>query len=137
MSNTIGNYLNSRWSVRMMAIFYIIAGFNHFINPEFYLPLIPPAFPKPEWINYGSGMVEIFLGIGVYLPKTRKFAAYAVVLMLVAFIPSHVYFIQIGSCIGEGLCVAEWIGWVRLLLIHPILIFWAWSVGKSKDLSSR
>jgi len=130
MLKQIGNYLKNKWSVRLMGSFYFIAGFNHFINPTFYLPLIPPYLPYPEEINLVSGILEIIVGFGILLPKTRKLASYAIIAMLLAFIPSHVFFIQIGSCVEEGLCVPEWIGWLRLFIIHPILLFWAWKVGK-------
>jgi uncharacterized membrane protein len=127
----IGNYLANKWSARFIVIFYFLGGINHFVNPDFYLPLIPPFFSHPELINIISGAAEIILAIGLAIPRTRNVASYLVILMLLAFIPSHVYFIQIGSCIGEGLCTPEWVGWVRLVLIHPFLIYWAWIAGKS------
>jgi uncharacterized membrane protein len=131
MLKQIGNYLKSKWSIRILTLFYFGGGVNHFINPEFYLPLIPPAFPNPELINVLSGVAEIVLAIGLFNFKTRNLASYGIILMLIAFIPAHVYFIQIGSCIENGLCVPEWIGWLRLLIIHPVLILWAWMAGKS------
>lgn len=131
MLKRIGNYLESKWSIRLMTVFYLSAGFNHFINPDFYLPLIPPFFAYPEKINVLSGIAEILLAIGILFYPSRKYSAYGIIIMLLAFIPSHVYFIQIGSCIEEGLCVSEWIGWIRLLLIHPFLLLWAWKAGKS------
>jgi uncharacterized membrane protein len=112
-----------------MVIFYSAAGFNHFINPNFYLPLIPPYFSYHSTINILSGAAEILFGLFLIPTKTRKWAAYGIVLMLIAFIPSHVYFIELNSCAGE-LCVSPWIGWFRLLAIHPLLIFWAWSNRK-------
>ncbi|WKK73971.1 hypothetical protein QYS49_19295 [Marivirga salinae] len=133
MLKQIGNYLESKWSVRLMTVFYLLAGFNHFINPDFYLPLIPPLFAYPEKINVLSGIAEILLAIGILFNPSRKYAAYGILIMLLAFIPSHVYFIQLGSCINEGLCVPEWIGWIRLVLIHPILLLWAWKSGKSSS----
>ncbi len=107
--------------------FYVFAGLNHFINPEFYYPLIPDYLIYIKEINLLSGISEVLLGIGLLIPKLRKVSATLIVLMLLAFIPSHVYFIQIGGCITEGLCVPSWIAWFRLIIIHPILIFWAWS----------
>jgi uncharacterized membrane protein len=111
------------WS---QAAFYAIAGVNHFINPEFYYPLIPDYLPWKAAINLISGVAEIGLGLFLLIPVTRKIACFALMAMLVAFIPSHVYFISIGSCVDGGLCVAPWIGWLRLLVIHPILIFGIW-----------
>lgn len=119
-----------RLSLIIQAIFYVFAGINHFIDPDFYLPLIPPYFILPEVINVLAGIIEIGLGLGLLLLPTRKLASNMIIAMLIAFIPSHVYFIQIGSCIPDGLCVAEWIGWLRLVVIHPLLIWWAWSARK-------
>jgi uncharacterized membrane protein len=113
-----------------LAYFFLAAGINHFIAPEFYLPLIPPFFSYPELINVLSGIGEILLGLGIMYFPTRSRAAWGILILLIAFIPSHVYFIEIGSCIENGLCVPEWVGWVRLLIIHPILIFWAYWVAK-------
>lgn len=118
-------------SLYLQSIFYIIAGLNHFINPDFYYPLIPDYLSDLDgFINVFSGVIEIGLGVQLLFPQTRYRAAIAIVFMLIAFIPSHVYFIQLGSCIEDGLCVAEWIGWGRLVVIHPMLIWWAWSARK-------
>jgi len=108
--------------------FYVFAGSYHFINPEFYFGLIPDYLPYPKLINYLSGFLEIVLAIGVAIPKTRGFAVKGIIILLILFIPSHIYFIQVGSCVEAAFCVAPWIAWMRLLVIHPLLIFWAWSV---------
>ena len=113
-----------------MAGFYILAGFNHFINPDFYLPLIPDYLGYPSTINIASGVIEIILGIGVLFEGTRKASSILVIAMLIAFIPAHIYFMQSGNCIEGGLCVSAWISWVRLLIIHPLLMYWAWSVSR-------
>ncbi len=120
----------SKANLFLLSGFYVFAGVNHFINPEFYYPLIPDYLTFHEAINYISGLAEILLGIGVLVNKTRRLSSYLLVAMLVSFIPAHVYFIQIGSCIETGLCVPEWISWTRLLIIHPLLILWALSVRK-------
>ena len=113
----------------LLSLFYIAAGLNHFRDPEFYMPLIPEYFPFPQQINIVSGVVEILLGILIIPVKTRKFAAFAIILMLLAFIPSHIYFIQVDGCAGK-LCVPLWVAWVRLIIIHPLLLLWAWKYTK-------
>ncbi len=112
----------------LLSGFFFIAGINHFIHPDFYLPLIPEYLGYPELINYSSGLVEIILSIGLLFTNTRKITVYLIIGLLIAFIPSHVYFIAIGSCIPGGLCVPEWVAWLRLLVIHPLLMWWAWCV---------
>ncbi len=116
-----------------MGFFYFFAGVNHFINPEFYKPLIPDYLPWNDVINFTSGLLESAFGIGVLFGKTRKISAYGIIVLLFLFIPSHIYFIQIGGCIPDGLCVPLWIAWVRLIVIHPILISWAYYVSKNMN----
>ena len=113
-----------------MVAFYIIAGVNHFIMPDFYHGLIPDYLAFPKLINVLAGLAEIGLGLALMIPKLSKAAAWGVVILLLAFVPAHIYFIEIGSCIGESLCVAEWVSWIRLLVIHPLLILWAIKVSR-------
>lgn len=115
----------------LLIMFYAFAGSYHFINPEFYYPLIPDYLPYPEFINYSSGFFEILLAIGIAIPKTRLLAVKAIIVLLVLFIPSHVYFITEGGCMSASLCVPLWVAWVRLIIIHPLLILWAWSIRKT------
>ena len=126
-----------KFLIYSMGYFYLIAGVNHFVTPDFYLPLIPPFFSNPEFINILSGIAEILLGLGVLYLPTRKRAAWGIFGMLLCFIPSHVYFIQLGSCIEGGLCVPEWVGWVRLMVIHPILLLWSFWVSKNQMLIQK
>ena len=109
--------------------FYLFAGINHFIHPDFYYGLIPDYLHFPKFINISSGALEVVFALGILTPGLQKIAASAIILLLIAFVPSHIYFIKIGSCVENGLCVAPWIAWLRLLIIHPLLILWAWYVG--------
>lgn len=112
----------------LMAGFYLFAGINHFINPDFYYGLIPEFVPFPVFTNYLVGVIEVVLGILLLFKKSRRFSAKGIVLLLVLLIPSHIYFIMIGSCVPDGLCIDEWISWSRLIVGQPLLILWAWSV---------
>ncbi len=122
------------WIQKGIGLFFIAAGLNHFLTPGFYLPLIPPAFPFPEFINIASGILEIAGGIGYLATRHRKMSGYLLVMLMILFIPSHVYFVREGSCIENALCVPDWVGWARLVFIHPLII---WSIlhfsGSGKD----
>lgn len=123
----------SRAIVYILGIFFILSGANHFLNPAFYHPLIPDYLPFPSFVNLASGASEIAFGLGLFFLNYRKKSAMGIFILLVLFIPSHVFFIQIGSCIPDGLCVPTWIGWLRLLVIHPLLLFWAFAVSQIKS----
>ncbi len=128
MQSTLKGPIMKKLNIWLQTTFYVVAGINHFLNPDFYLELIPPYFGEPELINLLSGVVEVILGIGLLIPRFRMFAAWGIILMLISFIPSHIYFVEQGSCIKDGgLCVPDWVGWGRLLVIHPLLMLWAWT----------
>jgi uncharacterized membrane protein len=117
-------------SIIVFIAFYGFAGIYHFINPETYLPVIPDWLGDPKVINILAGLAEIVVAFLAIFPKTRKQSGYLTIAMLLAFIISHVYFIQLGHCAGET-CLDPWIGWVRLVIIHPLLIYWAYRVSNS------
>lgn len=121
-----GNLRIKKISLWAIAAFYIFAGLNHFINPDFYYPLIPDYFLFPVFINVVSGLAEIVLGVLILFKSTRRLAAYGIMIMLMAFVPAHVHFIILGGCVAEGLCVPMWLAWFRLIPMHPLLILWAW-----------
>jgi uncharacterized membrane protein len=106
---------------------YIGAGINHFWHPTGYLSIIPPYLPYHEAINYISGIAELTFAVLLIFSATRRFAAYGIAVMLVAFIPAHIYMIQKGGCMGTGgaLYIPAWLAWVRLFPLQFILIWWA------------
>ena len=75
----------------VMALAYVLAGFNHLMNPDFYVAIMPPGLPNPEWLNVLSGLAEIVLGVFVLEPRVRVFAAWGIIALLIAVFPVNVY----------------------------------------------
>ncbi|MEO7523451.1 MAG: DoxX family protein [Ferruginibacter sp.] len=113
----------------IMTFFYLAAGINHFYNPGAYYKIIPPFFSNAELVNVCGGIAEIVLGILLIFSQTRKIAAYGIILMLIAFIPTHIYMLQVGFCVNN-FCLPQWVLWLRLILLQPLLILWAWTNRK-------
>jgi len=90
----------------VLIVFYFFAGCYHFINPNFYLGLIPDYLPYPSFINYMSVGLEIVLAVGFAYPKTRLLAVKGMLRMLVAFRASHLYFIHVGSGVQTSFSVS-------------------------------
>jgi uncharacterized membrane protein len=110
----------------MIAV-YLAAGINHFRVPEFYFPIIPDYMGHKPLLNMLSGIAEIVGAIGLMIPATRKWAAFGIVSMLIAFLPTHIYMITDADKIAlHGMDLPVWAAWVRLVVIQPILIAWAW-----------
>lgn len=118
----------------VMILFYVFGGVNHFKNPSFYIPLIPPYLSL--WaveINILSGVFEILLAILLIPKQTRKLAGWGIVLMLIAFVPSHIYFIERGTFTLGTFTMSPLVSWIRLLVMQPLLILWAWWVSKPSE----
>ena len=74
-----------------LAIFFIFFGIDHFINPDFYLSIMPPAFPLHKEAVYISGFFEILGGLGVLISRFRKIAGWGLIALLVAVYPANIY----------------------------------------------
>jgi uncharacterized membrane protein len=109
----------------LMGAFYVFAGVNHFLSPDFYLPMMPPYLPLHLELVYLSGVAEIVLGIAVLVPSLRSAAAWGIILLLIAVFPANLhialYNVPLGGAV-EGLGV--W-NWVRPPF-QAVFIAWAW-----------
>jgi len=106
---------------------YVIAGVLHFVAPELYVQIIPPFLPAPLALVYLSGVAEIAVGVGVLIPRTRRYAAWATIAMLIAIFPANVY-MATSMVVVDGIGGSDpspLIRWGRLPL-QGVLILWAY-----------
>ncbi|WP_224489178.1 DoxX family protein [Robertkochia flava] len=82
------------WHYYLMAILYILAGILHFIKSKWYIAVIPEKFPAKLLLVYLSGIAEIYLGIMLFLPSWKLLALSGIILMLLAFLPVHIYMLK-------------------------------------------
>lgn len=106
-------------------VFYIFAGFNHFKSTAGYLAIMPNWLPFPLFLVYLSGVIEILLGVLLLVKKTRRIAAWVIILMLLAFLPVHIDMIEKAPFMMGTKEITPFIAWIRLP-IQAVLIFWAW-----------
>ena len=100
-------------SIIIMSIFYINVGIKHFIDPNWFLHIIPPflMFIGLELV-YISGVFEIIFGIMLLIPKTRKLASYGLILLLIAVYPANLYlafYEEPQKLIGITAFAASWV----------------------------
>jgi len=112
-----------------MALLYFAAGVNHFINPEFYLPVMPEWMPVKMFLIYVSGFAELLLGILLVFNHTQKFAAQLILVMLVIFlflihIPQTIDFYKTGN--------KDFVFSLIRIAVQFLLIAWAWIYTKGK-----
>jgi uncharacterized membrane protein len=109
----------------VMGAFYVFAGVNHFLNPDFYVQIMPPYLPWHLELVHLSGIAEIVCGVGVLIPRTRAMAAWATIALLIAVFPANLHVAlndvpMVGADEGAGI-----MNWVRLPF-QAVFIAWAW-----------
>ena len=106
------------------ALFYIVAGTNHFLATHAYVSITPKWLPEPRLLIFVSGIAEMLLGL-LLLPKsTRKIAAILIVLMLVVFIPIHIDMLRRAPFMLGNFMITKLVAWIRLPM-QLLLILWA------------
>ena len=111
----------------LFAIFMIYGGINHFLKPDMYLHFIPTGLPGLA-IVYLSGIVEVALGIGALIPKTRSWSTLGILLLMIAFLPLHVIDVfKENPAIGN-----HRVALIRLP-IQFLFIAWAWFIHKKQE----
>jgi len=83
--------LPRRFALLALALFFVVAGVNHFVNPAFYLAMMPPWLPAHLELVRVSGVFEVLGGIAVLLPRLRSAAGWGNHLLLVAIFPANLY----------------------------------------------
>lgn len=119
-------------SLYVMSFGYLMAGFNHFKNPEFYLKMMPPYLPAHEILNVTSGAIEMILAALLIRPEARSLAAWGIILLLIAVFPANVYMYSIG---GAAFGVPDWVLVLRLPL-QLVLMAWAYWHTKNPELDT-
>jgi uncharacterized membrane protein len=113
----------------LMGLLYVVAGLLHFVVPALYARIVPPVLPAPLALVYLSGIAEVAVGIGVLVPRTRRYAAWATMALLVAVFPANVYMAVSMVPVMPGGDPSAAARWARLPL-QGVLILWAyWYTG--------
>lgn len=111
----------------LAALFFIVAGINHFVKPAFYREIVPPQFSKPALLVEISGVCEIVGGIGLLVRPLRRGAGSGLILLLIAVFPANIHMAVSPNSI-PGLHIATWLLWLRLPL-QLVFVVWVWFVA--------
>ena len=71
-------------------VFFVGAGINHFLQPQFYDSIVPSFIPFPRFVHQFTGLIEIVLPVFL-LTKYRKEAALLMIIFLVLIYGANLY----------------------------------------------
>ena len=111
----------------LLGLLFIVAGANHFRDPKFYVPMMPPYLPWHRELIYLSGACEIVLGGLLLVPRYSPYAAWGLIALLVAVFPANLHMALHPADFPK---FSETGLWLRLP-VQGLLIAWAyWFTGK-------
>ena len=122
--------MTKRIGLILLAVFFMAAGINHFVNSDIYVAIMPTYLPAHLELVYLSGLFEILGGMGVVLSPTRQWAGYGLIVFLIAVFPANLNmamnpdkFVDIASA---------WALYARLPL-QLLLIWWTfWATSNDR-----
>lgn len=74
-----------------LSVAFIAAGANHFVNPGFYMQMMPAYLPAHRELVALSGVLEILGGVAVLIPRVRRIAGWGLVALLLAVFPANLH----------------------------------------------
>ena len=113
-------------TIYAMSAFYIWVGIKHFIDPHWFIQIMPPYLPFHLELVYLSGIFEIVLGVMLVFESTRSIAGWGIILLLIAVFPANIYLAfnkEPQQLLGISAFAASW---VRLPIQGILIAFAYW-----------
>jgi uncharacterized membrane protein len=115
-----------RRSRRLLALFFIGGGINHFVIPKTYASIVPPELGDPKPLVAISGVAEIAGGVGMLLKPTRGLSGLGMVALLAAVFPANLYMARN----PERFARIPRLALYGRLPLQPLMMWWVWKVTR-------
>jgi len=112
-------------SQKLLAVFFTIAGILHFVRPRSYEAIMPEYIPYHSEAVFISGVAEVAGGLALVSERTRPFARWWLIGLLIAVFPANLHMALNPEDI-RGLDmdqVPRWALWARLPL-QAAAVYW-------------
>lgn len=107
------------------AVIFMLIGFMHLAKPQKLVYMINGLLPYAHALVIVSGILEIALGIGLFFPAARVYAAWGLIILLVLMFPANINVAVQQLPPPGGLPAKPWYTWSRLAF-QPVYIAWLW-----------
>ena len=104
---------------------FVMIGLMHLRKPEQLTYMVPKFLPNARLLVLLSGVAEIVLGIALLIAETHNWAAWGLILLLIAMFPANINVAVNKLPAPGGLPSSPWYVWSRLLF-QPLYIIWIW-----------
>ena len=120
------------WSQKALTAFFSTIGTLHFVIPRSFEAIMPPSIPRHREAVIVSGLAEIAGGAMVVPRRTRRFARWWLLGLLVAVFPANIH-MAVNPEQVRGLDldrIPRWALWARLPL-QPLAMLWVWRATRA------
>lgn len=113
------------WTLLLVA-----AGAAHLWRPDFFTAYYPAYLPWPHEAVMVTAWLEWILALGLWHPRTASSAWTLIGLLMLLYVPVHVYVITHHAEITHPVpAVPRWLAWLRLP-VQGLLIWSAWRMRR-------
>jgi uncharacterized membrane protein len=70
---------------------FAFTAIGHFMQTELMAQMLPHWVPERTLLVYSTGVLELAIAVGFFLPKTRRLAGWVAAGVLVLFFPVNIY----------------------------------------------
>ena len=81
-------------TIYFMSIEYAYVGVRHFIDPDFFLHIMPNYLEYHLELVYLTGVAEIIFGIMLIFNQTRKIGSIGLIILLILVFPANIHLVQ-------------------------------------------
>ena len=109
-----------------LAVMFAFTALSHFLprTRSDLIRMVPPSVPNPGLMVTLTGVCEVLGAIGLLVPRTRRTAAVALILFLVAVLPANIHAARTGATLG-GAPVTPLVPRVALQACFIAVLWWA------------
>jgi uncharacterized membrane protein len=113
---------STRVGLAAMLFFTAAAHFNS-MRPDL-VSMVPPFVPNPEFMVTFTGIAEILGAVGLLVPRTRRIAAVALIVFMVAVLPANIHAAQAGVTL-RGAPATPIVPRIALQALFIALLWWS------------
>ena len=114
---------STRVGLAVMLCFTAAAHFSSSMRADM-VAMVPPSVPNPEFMVTFTGICEILGAVGLLVPRTRRIAAVALIVFMLAVLPANIHAAQVGVTF-RGAPATPIIPRVALQLLFIALLWWS------------
>jgi len=120
-----------------LAVMFCVTASAHFTSMRAELVrMVPPWVPAPEAMVAFTGVCEILGAVGLLVPRTRRAAAVALIVFLIAVLPANIHAAQSGLTL-RGSPVTPLLPRIAGQVLFIVLIWWSGIHAAHQDAGAR